>query len=107
MNKLLDAHIPSLRTFLVVVFQTTSRLRGWEGWNNDSIELHLQTRFAQLEAAAGLELWTEGFRTVEDIYNIMQIGKKTPKARLMASYYEKLTRIFWVSENYLFHAYAW
>lgn len=87
--------------------QTTNRLRGWEGWTNDGIELHLQTRFAQLEVAAGLELWTEGFRTVEDIYNIMQIGKKTPKAKLMASYYEKLTRIFWVSENYLFHAYAW
>ncbi|CAM9681223.1 unnamed protein product, partial [Discosporangium mesarthrocarpum] len=87
--------------------KTTSKLRGWEGWTNESIELHLQTRFAQLEVAASLELWTEGFRTVEDIYTVMQIGKKTPKARLMASYYEKLSRIFWVSENQLFHAYAW
>ncbi|CAM9635039.1 unnamed protein product [Pylaiella littoralis] len=101
----LRQHISNLQKHSAA--QTTNRLRGWEGWTSDGIELHLQTRFAQLEVAAGLELWTEGFRTVEDIYNIMQIGKKTPKARLMASYYEKLTRIFWVSENYLFHAYAW
>lgn len=57
----------------ILADQTTSRLRGWEGWTNDGIELHLQTRFAQLEVATGLELWTEGFRTVEDIYNIMQV----------------------------------
>ncbi|CAM9411979.1 unnamed protein product, partial [Hapterophycus canaliculatus] len=101
----LRQHISNLQKHSAA--QTTNRLRGWEGWTSDGIELHLQTRFAQLEVAAGLELWTEGFRTVEDIYNIMQISKKTPKARLMASYYEKLTRIFWVSENYLFHAYAW
>jgi len=85
---------------------TTNRLRGWEGFTPESIELHLQTRFSQLEVATSLEVWTEAFRTIEDIYSIMQIGKKVPKARLMASYFEKLTHIFLVSENYLFHAYA-
>jgi translation initiation factor 3 subunit A len=76
-------------------------------WTPESVELHLQTRFSQLEVATSLELWNEGFRTVEDIFQIMQLGKKNPKPRLMAIYYEKLTRIFWVSGNYLFHAYAW
>jgi len=78
----------------------------WE-WTSESIEYHLQSRFVQLEVATSLELWNEGFRTVEDIYAIIQIGKKTPKSKLMVNYYEKLTRIFLVSENYLFHAYAW
>ena len=78
----------------------------WE-WTPEAVELHMQTRFNQLEVATTLELWNEGFRTVEDIFNIMQLGKKTPKPKLMSIYYEKLTRIFWVSENYLFHAYAW
>jgi translation initiation factor 3 subunit A len=76
----------------------------------------LQTRFAQLETASVLHLYTEGFRTVEDIYNILQISharrkndptSPPPKAKLMAAYYEKLTTLFWVSENYLFHAFAW
>ena len=69
-----------------------------------------------METASVLHLYTEGFRTVEDIYNILQIShsrRKThptappPKAKLMAAYYEKLTTLFWVSENYLFHAFAW
>uniref|UniRef100_A0A448Z9Q6 Eukaryotic translation initiation factor 3 subunit A n=1 Tax=Pseudo-nitzschia multistriata TaxID=183589 RepID=A0A448Z9Q6_9STRA len=93
-----------------------SKVRGWEGWTSDSIELHLQTRFAQLESASYLKLYTEGFRTVEDIYNILQISHHRrknnpdfapPKAKLMAKYYEQLIELFWVSENYLFHAFAW
>lgn len=93
------------------------QVRGWEGWTAESIELHLQTRFAQLETASTLRLYTEGFRTVEDIYNILQISRTRrklpgvnippPKAKIMAAYYEKLTNLFWVSENYLFHAFAW
>ncbi|CAE7420348.1 TIF3A1, partial [Symbiodinium microadriaticum] len=87
-------------------FRRLCEIPGWE-WTPESIEIHLQIRFNQLEVATTLEQWNEAFRTVEDIYSIMQLGKKTPKPRLMATYYEKLTRIFWVSENYLFHAYAW
>jgi len=96
--------------------KTNSKVRGWEGWTTEAIELHLQTRFTQLETASVLHRYTEGFRTVEDIYNILQISqarRKTnpdlppPKAKLMAAYYEKLTTLFWVSENYLFHAFAW
>lgn len=52
----------------------SNKVRGWEGWTTESIELHLQTRFAQLETASVLHLYTEGFRTVEDIYNILQIS---------------------------------
>ena len=78
----------------------------WE-WTNEAIDFHLQTRFSQLEVATTLELWNEGFRTVEDIYAIIVSSKKQPKAKLMVTYYEKLTRIFWVSDNKLFHAYAW
>jgi translation initiation factor 3 subunit A len=76
-------------------------------WTPESIEIQLQIRFNQLEVATTMEQWNEGFRTVEDIYSIMQLFKKVPKPKLMSVYYEKLTRIFWSSENYLFHAYAW
>jgi translation initiation factor 3 subunit A len=79
------------------------RLRGWDGWREESVELHLNTRFKQLEVTTQLELWTEGFKTVEDIHTIMHIQKKAPKSKVMATYYEKLIKIFWVSENYLFH----
>ncbi|CAK9253998.1 unnamed protein product [Sphagnum jensenii] len=78
----------------------------WE-WTSDIVELHLQTRFSQLEVAVNLELWNEGFRTVEDIHAITVAGRKTPKPKLMAVFYEKLTRIFWVAGNHLFHAFSW
>lgn len=102
--------------FLACFNYSQLQVRGWEGWSSESIELQLQTRFTQLETASLLHLYTEGFRTVEDIFNILQIslsrrkvagGSAAPKAKIMAAYYEKLTTLFWVSENYLFHAFAW
>ncbi|KAG2312270.1 hypothetical protein Bca52824_023827 [Brassica carinata] len=73
----------------------------------ETLQLYLDTRFDQLKVATELGLWQEAFRSVEDIYGLMCMVKKTPKSSLLMVYYSKLTEIFWISSSHLYHAYAW
>ena len=89
-------------------YHLTSQLKRESGeLRPESMEMHLQTRFEQLRAGCALKQWNEGFRTIEDINNIRALTKKTPSRQLMATFYQKLTQIFLVSEQYLFHAFTW
>lgn len=45
---------------------------------------------------------------MEDIQALIVLNnKKMPKQSIMAGYYARLTQIFAVSDNHLYHAYAW
>ncbi|KAG1712967.1 hypothetical protein DVH05_000697 [Phytophthora capsici] len=86
--------------------QSTRQMRSWDGFTLESVERLLEVRYRQLQVATDLELFSEAFRTIDDINNIMNLVEQTPRVDLLVTYYEKLAQIFLVSKNQLFHAYA-
>jgi translation initiation factor 3 subunit A len=99
------------------------------------LQRFLDTRFLQLQTATDLELWQEGFKSAEDIYQLLVLAGSLiapattnnpqvmsgllPAAlfthkrhgqkmvQMVAQYYDKMTRIFSVSGDGLFLAASW
>lgn len=69
-------------------------------------EYYMDTRLKQLQTATELELWQEAYRTVEDVYSLMDSYPRQPSNKLLLRYLELLSVIFWHSHNHLFHAYS-
>ncbi|ORY80787.1 hypothetical protein BCR37DRAFT_380530 [Protomyces lactucae-debilis] len=95
-----------LRNHLQNAAKYTNSANGINLNDPDTLQRHLDSRFVQLNTAVAMELWQEAFRSVEDIHNLLTISKRPAKPAVMANYYEKLSKIFLVSGNYLFHAAA-
>ncbi|XP_071532638.1 eukaryotic translation initiation factor 3 subunit A [Panulirus ornatus] len=74
--------------------------------NPETQQMNLETRLEQLNYAIKMELWQEAYKAIEDISDLMNKSKKMPKPHVMASYYQKLSLVFWKAGNMLFHAAA-
>lgn len=105
--EILRNHLGSLQKHTAAPTSQSSRLlRSWEGFTLEGIESLLEIRYRQLQVATDLELFSEAFRTIDDINTIMNLVDQVPRLELMVTYYEKLAQIFLVSKNHLFHAFA-
>eukprot|EP01063_Lacrimia_lanifica_P021944 TRINITY_DN29653_c0_g1_i1.p1 TRINITY_DN29653_c0_g1~~TRINITY_DN29653_c0_g1_i1.p1 ORF type:complete len:957 (+),score=536.91 TRINITY_DN29653_c0_g1_i1:68-2938(+) len=77
-----------------------------EGLQNTKFNLMLKAHLDQLEVAVMFDYWQEAYKTMEDIHGKMVYFRVSPKIDVMLNYYQQLAQIFWVSRNWLFHAYA-
>lgn len=95
-----------LRKHLEDICKTTPQTANVSITKPETQQLNLDTRLHQLDSAIQMEAWQEAYKAIEDIHGLMTLSKKTPVAKTMANYYQKLAMVFWKAGNQLFHAAA-
>lgn len=90
-------------------------------WNFQTAEDHLETRFVMLDTALKLKSYEVCFYVIQDIHSIIEeisqrLLKEDPRYKNanyqalrpgnILKYYEKLSEVFWISKNYLYHAFS-
>lgn len=95
-----------LRFHLQQVLKYTNQTNSIDLNNPESLQIHLETRFEQLNSAAKLQLWQEAYKAIEEISSLMDNSKKSPRAQVLAVYFRKLSQVFWMSHDHVFHATA-
>jgi translation initiation factor 3 subunit A len=93
-------------------FPLTKTEEGAEAWESDRLLLVLRMRQFLTQSCISLGLWTDALTSAEDSNTMIEVARTRDSVKvvmpgpLQASYYDSLAQVFWVSENYLFHAYA-
>lgn len=74
----------------------------------DALQKLLELRYHQLKIALKMRIWSDAFRTTENIYQLINRQKHhaSRMKQILADFFTNLSEIFWQSEFYLFHAYA-
>ena len=61
------------------------KMRSWDGFTVESVESLLEIRYRQLQVATELELYSEAFRTIDDINSIIAL-EQVPRLELVLIY---------------------
>ncbi|CCK72311.1 translation initiation factor eIF3 core subunit a KNAG_0J02310 [Huiozyma naganishii CBS 8797] len=73
----------------------------------DTLQRYLDQRFQLVNISVKLELWHEAFRAVEDVYHLKKMSQRPTKTPILATYYQNLAKMFFVSGDQALHTVAW
>jgi translation initiation factor 3 subunit A len=105
LSELLRTHLSNIQRYATSA--TTTPYHKITLSSAETLQHYIDTRFKQLSTASYLELWQEAYRSVEDLHRLLALSKELPKPQLLINYYDHLTKIFWNSQNYVLHSYAY
>eukprot|EP01132_Coremiostelium_polycephalum_P004252 gene4252-5321_t len=89
-----------LRTLMETLFKNPGQIIP-----ESTINMHIEIRFNQINIALNLGLYNLAYKSIEEI-NMMFSYLPKPKSHVLATYFQKLAQIYWITNAHLLHAYS-